>query len=224
MTQRGEDSRGRGRRAALRALASGATTFALWPLCASAAFARRPHLRFEVRVHVASSSSDGARPVVGRRWLDAQLAWANRILAPAGVAFVVTERLPLDESHAALETRADRHALGALIDPTRVDVFVVRSLRDVDDPTQMRRGVHWRPARMPGAHFVVVSQIAREFVLAHELGHYFGLPHSPTPGNLMSYEWGDSPPTLDRDQLRRIERSARAFAASMVLAVEASDR
>lgn len=178
-----------------------------WPLRAQPAITT-----FPLRVHVARRADGDATPVVSESWLTAQIAAANELFAPHGVGFVVGVRHALPDAHAALETRADRHALGALLDRAQVDWFVVRSLRDVDDPTQMRRGVHWRPAGRPGAHFVVVSAIAGPTVLAHELGHYFGNPHSPTPGNIMSYDRGEVPPFFDAAQSRRIARSAARFA------------
>jgi hypothetical protein len=167
---------------------------------------------FPLRLQVARAAGDPAVPAVTDAWLSDQIAVANTLFTPHGVGFAAVERRPLADAHAELETRADRHALGALLDPTRIDVFVVRSLRDVDDPSQMRRGVHWRPAGRPGAHFVVVSMISGPSVLAHELGHYFGNPHSSTPGNLMSYQHGEGPPFLNAAQGRRILRAARSFA------------
>lgn len=160
---------------------------------------------FPLRLHVpAASVTDG--------WLVEQVEQANTLFLPHGVGLVIDERVLLDEAHSALEDRRDRHALGALLDPARIDVFVVRSLRDVDDPSLMRRGVHWRPAGRPGAHFVIVSAISSPSVLAHELGHYFGNPHSATPGNIMSYERGEVPPFFDEAQSRRIARAAARFA------------
>lgn len=166
---------------------------------------------FPLRVQVARAEDGGAAPVVDDAWLSEQIAQANTIFGPHGVGFVVDARHPLPDAHARMETRADRHALGARLDPTRLDVFVVRSLRDVDEPSVMRRGVHWRPAGRPGAHFVIVSAISGPTVLAHELGHYFGNPHSETPGNVMSYERADVPPFFDAGQARRIARFARRF-------------
>jgi hypothetical protein len=151
-------------------------------------------------------------PSVSDAWLREQVTTANTLFAPHGVEFRIEERYRLPDRHAELETRTDRHALGALLDSARIDVFIVRSLRDVDEPSLMRRGVHWRPTGIAGAHFVVVSMIAGPTVLAHELGHYFGNPHSPTPGNIMSYERGDGPPFFDAAQGHRIRRLARSFA------------
>ncbi|AKF03270.1 hypothetical protein [Sandaracinus amylolyticus] len=173
----------------------------------------QPALRvFPLRVQIARDADGSSAPITDDAWLSAQVASANEIFAPHGVGFVVDSRATLPDAHARLETRADRHALGARLDPSRIDWFVVRSLRDVDDPSQMRRGVHWRPAGRPGAHFVIVSAISGPTVLAHELGHYFGNPHSSTPGNIMSYERGDVPPFFDAPQSRRIARFASRFA------------
>jgi hypothetical protein len=153
------------------------------------------------------------QPVVTDAWLDEQVEHANTIFGAYGVTFRVVARHRMDDSHARLETRADRHALGALLHPQVADCFFVLSLRDVDDPTQMRRGVHWRPPGRPGAHFVIVSSISGPNILAHELGHYFGNTHSQVPGNIMSYERGDGPPQFDDEQGARIQATARHFLA-----------
>jgi hypothetical protein len=191
---------------------------------ASAPLAAQPgDLVFPLRLHVARSDEtahqaaegeERAAPAVTDDWLAAQIETANALFAPHRVRFVENERLVLPPTNARLETRADRHALGGLLDRRQIDVFVVLSLRDVDDPTLMRRGVHWRPAGRPGTHFVIVSAISGESVLAHELGHYFGNPHSSTPGNIMSYERGEVPPFFDAAQGRRILAHARRFARS----------
>ena len=92
-----------------------------------------------------------------------------------------------------------------------INVFVVRAMRDVDDPTQWRRGVHWRLPWRRERHFVVITSIAPPITLAHELGHFFGNPkHRWVAGNVMSYEAGDAP-TFDPDQLLRIVAHARRF-------------
>lgn len=153
-------------------------------------------------------------PAVDDAWLDAQVASANTIFEPHGVRFSVVERHRMGEAHARMETRRDRHSLGSLMHPQRIDCFVVRSLRDVDEPDRYRQGVHWRP-RGDGyaerAHFVIVSAIAGPNVLAHELGHYFGNGHSDVPGNIMSYERGEVPPFFDETQAQRIQFSVRRF-------------
>jgi len=157
---------------------------------------------------------EGGEPVVDDAWLETQVRNANSIFEPAGVSFEVVERHTMDESHARLENRRDRHALGRLRHPQRIDVYIVRSLRDVDDPSRMRQGVHWRPRGEefgPRQHFVIVSSVAGETVLAHELGHYFRNGHSDVPGNIMSYDRGDGPPFFDEAQIQRIRFELRRY-------------
>ena len=154
--------------------------------------------------------------VVSDRWVASQIAIANRLFGSVGVSFREVERHAMGEAHARMEDRRDRHRLGSLLHRQRIDIFVVESLRDVDDPSRMRQGVHWRPRGEPypeGAHFVIISSIAGRSVLAHELGHYFGNRHSPTPGNIMSYEGRDAPPFFDDLQAQRIRFSHRRFLA-----------
>jgi hypothetical protein len=154
---------------------------------------------------------DGRR-VVDKSFVDERLARANEIFAPYAVGFAESATLALSTAHAAIETRSDRDALSGAAKRGAIDCFVVRSLRDVDDPTQMRRGVHWHSRTRAGTHFVIVSSIAGRNVLAHEIGHYLGNPkHSQTPGNLMSYLSGTGLPVLDSDQVARMNQSVRDY-------------
>lgn len=181
---------------------------ALVTLVASIAIAQE-HAR---TLPLAITIADGAD--VDDAWIATQVANANAIFAPHGVQFREVHRGRMDGAHARLENRRDRHALGTMLHPRAIDWFVVASLRDVDDPSLYRQGVHWRPRGVgapAGAHFVITSQIAGETVLAHELGHYFGNGHSDIPGNIMSYSRGDQPPYFDEQQSRRIGRSLRRF-------------
>jgi hypothetical protein len=61
----------------------------------------------------------------------------------------------------------------------------VRRVPDLAVPDHDLQGVHWRP---PGdrRHYVLLTAKARTTVLAHELCHYFGLPHYRRGGNLMT--------------------------------------
>lgn len=155
------------------------------------------------------------RAVVGDEFLTERLARANEIYAPYGVAFAAVSRSKLAAEHAALETKADRDALAPGVERGVINCFVVKSLRDVDDPTQMRRGVHWHARESGGRHFVILSSIAGPNVLAHELGHFLGNPgHSETPGNLMNQRAGPTLPVLDAKQVRKLERAVRAYLAS----------
>ena len=180
-----------------------------------ATLAAAPALADGVRVplSIAIAHVDGG-PVVEDAWLDEQLAHADRAFAPSGVCFEVAERRVLGPPHTALETRADRHALGALVERGRANVFVVASLRDVDDPSLLRMGVHWRSRGRFRRHFVIVAASAWQTTLAHELGHFFGNPHHPTPGNLMSYEGRVETSGFDAVQVRRIVARLRGLLRS----------
>ncbi len=159
---------------------------------------------FPLTVHVAEG--------VEREDIDQRVQNANRLFGDAGTAFEVAAVVPLDARHARLVTRPDRDALGAYATPRTIDVFVVQSLVDVDTPPLERRGVHWRDRTRPGIRYVIVIASAGPFVLAHELGHYFGNGHSDVAGNLMSYTRGEGDPFLDAVQLGRIRRASRSLA------------
>jgi hypothetical protein len=155
-----------------------------------------------------------------REWIDAQLAQASSLFAPADVAFEIVEvrASPRGSSLASIDDRAARDALGSRVvtsragEPTRVNVFLTERLVDVDDPPNERMGVHWRRRRSRRLHYVIVSLRAWPTTLAHELGHYFGNPHSSTPNNLMSYDRdGTTPPFFDPAQLARIRSHARRY-------------
>ena len=155
------------------------------------------------------------QPVAPPEFIELRVARANQIFAPYGVAFSIAERSVLPQRHAKLERREDRDALGAYVKRGAIHCFVVESLRDVDEPERMRRGVHWHSRSVAGAHFVIVSLLGGQDVLAHELGHFLGNPeHSPTPGNLMSYEHGPELPFLDASQLTRLRRALQRYLRS----------
>lgn len=162
---------------------------------------------FSLRVSV--SVDDTGKPVADDAWLAAEIDAAEGLFEPFGVRFAKVDGTPLEARLAHVETRGDRDALASHVTPHAIDVFVVASLRDVDDPARMRRGVHWHAPS--GAHYVILVASAPKTVLAHELGHYFGNRHSPVVDNVMSYERSGAPVFFDADQGRRIAERARAY-------------
>jgi hypothetical protein len=165
---------------------------------------------FSLRVSIAVD--DAGKPLADAGWLAAEIDAAENLFEPFGVRFARADGAPLGARLAHVETRGDRNALASHVTPHVIDVFVVGSLRDVDDPAQMRRGVHWHAPS--GAHYLILVASAPTTVLAHELGHYFGNPHSHVVDNVMSYERSGAPVFFDADQGKRIAARARAYVKS----------
>lgn len=187
---------------------------ALCAFVASRALAESPVV-LPVTLHIVQRAGT---PVVDDAFVAERFARANQIFAPYGVQFEVRERKPIDERHAALETRADRNALGTYFARGTLHLFCVASLRDVDEADRMRRGVHWHSTTRAGAHYVIVSSIAGVDVLAHELGHYLGNPeHSDVAGNLMSYEHTEVLPFLDDTQQAKLRRRLKTYLSTKEL-------
>ena len=166
---------------------------------------------FPVAVFVAD---EGGTPVASPAWIDAQLARAGLLYQQLGIHFQRVSLTPIDGAHAHLVTRANRDALAKLRQDRAINVFVVASLKDVDEKDTFRRGVHWRPAASPGKRFIIVSKVAGPTVLAHELGHYFGNPHTTTLNNLMSYARKGGDVFLNPAQIARTKATARSILRS----------
>ena len=165
---------------------------------------------FSLRVSIAVD--DAGKPLADAAWLAAEIDAAEALFEPFGVRFAKADGAPLEARVAHVETRADRNALASHVTPHVIDVFVVGSLRDVDDPTQVRRGVHGHAPS--GAHYLILVASAPRTVLAHELGHYFGNPHSHVLDNVMSYERSGAPVFFDADQGKRIAARALTYVKS----------
>jgi hypothetical protein len=167
-------------------------------------------------VALAVAGEEGA-PVRDAAWVDAQVAQAVALFSPLGIPLRKIASTALPAAYAQLETRADRDALGERIQPRQVNVFVVASLRDVDDPTLYRMGVHWRSRAKPARHYAIVAATARAITLAHELGHFFGLDHTSVVDNVMSYEHSGGPVFFDDHQATRMRSMARMYVRSGLL-------
>lgn len=160
-------------------------------------------------VHVAYSSGVA---VASAEFLQAQWASVQTLLGPAGLAFAPQQAEVHPTMAAVLESREDRSALARFVVPHAVNVFVVESLADVDEAGRQRLGVHWRAG---GTHYVIVATYAvpggrpcppqytcknDSGLLAHELGHFFGLAHDSRADNLMSYSRAGRAIWLDERQ------------------------
>jgi hypothetical protein len=197
-----------------RAFASGlGSSVVLAALPAGAKPPAIPPLPLSVAVAV-----EGGRAVREDAWIEAQLAEVERLYGPIGLRFKRAEGRALPERLARLETRQDRDALDAERLVGVINAFVVASMRDVDDTRRYRMGVHWRHTVMTSHRYVIVTADALTSTLAHELGHYFGLPHAYTVDNLMSYSRTGERVFLTRSQAANLRAGARIALAAGELA------
>lgn len=146
----------------------------------------RGELAIQLRIRVGQcpdQAGGGPRATQSGDWIEAHVQAATALLAPHAVRITaVTE--PFTPSLCQLLTRADRDAFaGEVKMDGAITVLVVPRVRDLALPTYDLKGVHWR-AR--GRRWIFLTASARPPVLAHELAHYFGLPHDPAGGNLMT--------------------------------------
>ncbi len=162
-------------------------------LCAPLAHAEEPAraTTFGLQFHIAPGP---VAPVVTPEWVAAQVAMANHQFAALDVGFRVVGTSELPASAAHLRTRADRSALAPLVVGRVIHVFVTGQLDNVDDDAPVY-GVTWRTGTRK---FVILAANARDFVLAHELGHVFGLPHSTYAISIMNKTKRTEPPLADR--------------------------
>ncbi len=195
------------------ALAAGATAV-LWPLSAGAQSASLPVMPLSIWVGVV-----GGRPVVSDHWLRGQLHEAAHLMSPHGIFVRMLRRRELPEAHAVLPDALARDALASLIEPRVINVFIVDTLYDVDNPGRLRMGVRWRLRRDVRKDYVIVAARAMSTTLTHELGHFFGNGHSDVKNNIMSYQRDDpSEVAFDQAQGRKMRQVARSLLSSGKLA------
>ena len=167
-----------------------------------------------VRIHLHVAANDlGDDPTA---FIATQLQGANLLFAPAGLTFELSATEALTDTEAIITTRAERDALGHVrFARGEVTAFFVNALWDVDAPKtapRQIRGVHWRDRADRQRRWVVVSRISPPHVLGHELGHFFGLPHSTDPASVMNKTPRTSPPPEERGFTAREQAVIRASA------------
>jgi hypothetical protein len=170
-----------------------------------------------IGLHVHVVEVDG-EPVASSEWMYADVEHANRLFAEIDVGFTVVAVDGLDAGMADVETRRDRDHLGRPhFSRGVVHVFVVRRLADVDVEGAEIRGVHWRDRADTSRRWVILSAIGSSTVLAHELGHFFGLPHSGYEVSIMNKAPRPTPTWPDRvfhrDEIAKMRKRRDAMLA-----------
>jgi Matrixin len=151
---------------------------------------------FGVVLHVVLK--DGAA-IQTPEWVAAQFEHANLLFAPISVGFYLKEVAPLSSDKAEIVTRSDRNALGKKrFSRGVVHLFLVEKLADVDEVGKWLNGVHWRDQGNRERRWVILASTAWALTLAHELGHFFGLPHSTYEESIMNKTPRETPAPEDR--------------------------
>lgn len=163
-----------------------------------------------------AQESGGTARIADDAWVNEQIAAANDLFGPVGVRFRWAVETPLPEPHGEMHSRTDRDVLTKRLERGLVNVFLVRDLEDVDEPGRYRMGVTWT-SRIDQKRYIVLSRTARPTVLAHELGHLFGNPHTSVANNLMSYSRDGGTVFIDDRQKATIGTFAERFLSERTL-------
>jgi hypothetical protein len=171
--------------------------------------AARAHC-FGLAVHV--PVVDG-KPIATKAWLAGQLAEANRHFAAIDVAWQLAGDIgTLPASAARVEDVPERNSFAPAVKGPVLHVFLTGHLDDIDEAGVTRYGVTWRPK---GLVYVILSTMSSDRVLAHELGHVFGLPHSTYPISIMNKTERKEPPpgqrTFHADEVAIMKKTLARF-------------
>ena len=145
-----------------------------------------------IALHVAVEDKG---PIADAPWLHEQLTAANRHFERLGVGFEIVSIGTLPASAARVEDATERSSFGVYVKGTVIHVFITGHLDDIDVKGGVIRGVAWR---RDATKYVILSTVAPPNVLAHELGHVFGLTHSEYAISIMNKTDRTEPPVEQR--------------------------
>ena len=123
------------------------------------------------------------------KWIAQHVKAANQVFKPHGILLVPHVEHFSPEKCDFVGRRA-RNSLAPYAEKGKLTVLVLKRVQDLDLPSYNLMGVHWRYSgkdpQYRGRRWVILTSRAKTPVLAHELAHYFGLPHDAKGGNLMT--------------------------------------
>lgn len=150
---------------------------------------------FAIFIHM---GMDAKQPVQSLTWIQEQVIQAQINFAANDISFQIESVDQLPPETIMVKTRHDRNFLGReRFFAGVIHVFVVKQLANVDEEGEIQ-GVHWRDRKHRQRRWIILSRIAMNRVLTHELGHFFGLPHSTYSISLMNKTLRTDPPLAER--------------------------
>jgi hypothetical protein len=151
-------------------------------------------ITLQLHLHVVA---DEHGKIANQEWIDMELGAANRHFAPLDVRFQLARIDALPASALHVETSADRDAIAeGRLAGRAIHVFVVGQLDDIE-AEGIAYGVNWHRPN-DSRRYLIISVQALERTLAHELGHFFGLPHSSYAISIMNKTERTEPPVNQR--------------------------
>lgn len=185
-------------------------------------------ITISIRIRIAQCGpASVTSQAVTLKWAKTHVDAANQLFAPLAIQLDATYEFYAAQRCDAI-TATDRDTYAKDVAPKGITVLVVSRVQDIDVPDYDLMGVHWRyrgaQSDLKGRRWVFLTTRATPGVLAHELGHYFGLPHDPRGGNIMtpgpsSPAWKLSPekrpkpyqPHFSAAQAHKLRRILRTF-------------
>jgi hypothetical protein len=167
---------------------------------------------FSIHLHVADGMIEPA-------WMTTQVAMANHHFTEVGASFkiVKVDARTMDR----VDTIADRASLKKHVTGRTIHVFITNRLQDVDVADNEIRGV---TLKKDDTKYIILSVIAPDRVLAHELGHLFGLPHSKHAISIMNKTERIDPPIEQRtfapEEIVKLKAGAKRLVRAKILSAK----